>query len=123
MTNFEKYKEELTLSKFVDSMILNCDVCPVYPCRDELHDVGDECSKELFGWCGEEHTPPEEEVEMCCKNCKNRPEKTADYDDEPNGFNLTFSGDHRCVCHVDGDEYYSWYPEDDFYCRKFSQRR
>ena len=35
MTNFEKYVNSLTQDKFIDSMILNCDGCPVYPCNDE----------------------------------------------------------------------------------------
>lgn len=50
-----------------------------------------------------------------CKECKHRPIKEdaegADY-----GFNISApNGDERCPCLVE-DGWYSWIPEDDFYC-------
>lgn len=53
MTNFEKYKENLTAEKFADSMIFNCDSCPAYPCTGDPTD-GTECYDNLFAWCMEE---------------------------------------------------------------------
>ena len=29
MTNFEQYKANLTEEQFIDSMLLNCDACPI----------------------------------------------------------------------------------------------
>lgn len=56
MTNFERYKEELTQEQFINSMILNCDGCPVYPCNDEniTEDNGLDCEEKLLSWCEEE---------------------------------------------------------------------
>lgn len=55
MTNFERYKEELTMESFVASMIINCDGCPDVecPCRYDCVE-GIECEKELQPWCEEE---------------------------------------------------------------------
>lgn len=51
-----------------------------------------------------------------CKECKHRPVKR-DINGEDYGFNLISpnGGDERCPCLVD-DGWYSWMPEDDFYC-------
>ena len=51
-----------------------------------------------------------------CKGCKHRPIKE-DADGENYGFNLIepTEGDERCPCLV-SDGWYSWLPEDDFYC-------
>jgi len=53
MTNFEKYINSLTQDKFIDSMILNCDGCPAYPCNDEniTEDNGLDCEEKLRDWC------------------------------------------------------------------------
>lgn len=54
MTNFEKYRSSLTQDKFIDSMILNCDCCPAYPCNDEYitEDNVLDCEEKLRDWCG-----------------------------------------------------------------------
>lgn len=51
-----------------------------------------------------------------CKECKHRPIKE-DADGENYGFNLIepTEGDERCPCLI-SDGWYSWMPEDDFYC-------
>lgn len=51
-----------------------------------------------------------------CEECKHRPIKE-DVDGENYGFNLIgpTDGDERCPCLV-SDGWYSWMPEDDFYC-------
>lgn len=51
-----------------------------------------------------------------CKECKHRPIKE-DADGENYGFNLIepTKDDDRCPCLVD-DGWFSWMPEDDFYC-------
>ena len=51
-----------------------------------------------------------------CRECKHRPIKE-DVDGENYGFNLIepTDGDERCPCLV-SDGWYSWMPEDDFYC-------
>ena len=51
-----------------------------------------------------------------CKECKHRPIKE-DADGENYGFNLIEpnDGDESCPCLV-SDGWYSWMPEDDFYC-------
>lgn len=55
MTNFERYKQELTQEEFIQSMILNCDGCPVYPCKYYGGIVnGMEREEELERWCEEE---------------------------------------------------------------------
>lgn len=53
MTNFEKYKENLSAERFADSMILNCGGCPAYPCTDSPTD-GTECYDNLLAWCMED---------------------------------------------------------------------
>lgn len=53
MTNFEKYKEKLNKKQFIQSMILNCDGCPVYPCGLEDIVDGGECEEKLEEWCDE----------------------------------------------------------------------
>lgn len=58
MTNFEKYISNLTQDKFIDSMILNCDGCPAYPCNDEniTEDNGIDCEEKLRDWCETERS-------------------------------------------------------------------
>ena len=53
MTNFEQYLENLTEDKFIDSMILNCDGCPAFPCdeENETSDNGYDCEVNLREWC------------------------------------------------------------------------
>lgn len=53
MTNFERYRQNLTEAQFVESMVLNCDGCPAYPCAVADDDIatGIECYEELLAWC------------------------------------------------------------------------
>ena len=53
MTNFEKYKQDLTEEIFIDATILNCDGCPCFPCMEELPTCGTECEEQLQKWCDE----------------------------------------------------------------------
>lgn len=54
MTNFDKYKQDLTQDKFIMSMVLNCDGCPVVSCGlDGGIAIGEECIYELEKWCNE----------------------------------------------------------------------
>lgn len=46
-----------------------------------------------------------------CKDCKHRPSREFE---GAEGFALEFP-DYRCPCQCD-DGYYSWYPNDDWYC-------
>ena len=59
---------------------------------------------------------------ICCQECKHRPIKE-DADGENYGFNIIEpnDGDERCPCLV-SDGWYSWMPEDDFYCG-YGERR
>jgi hypothetical protein len=50
-----------------------------------------------------------------CKECKHRPQKPADYDEDCR--NLIFP-DNKCPCYCEDDEYYSWYPGDNWFCPK-----
>lgn len=49
-----------------------------------------------------------------CKNCIHRPEKPDGFTGD--GYELDFP-DSVCPCRAEEDEYYSWYPEDDWYCK------
>ena len=49
-----------------------------------------------------------------CKNCKHRP-KEPDFETYESGGDIDFP-DSKCPCKCSGDEYYSWYPEDDWFC-------
>jgi len=44
-----------------------------------------------------------------CRDCKHRPKET-------NEFDLEFPEGSKCPCQCSDDEYYSWYPEDDWFC-------
>lgn len=52
-----------------------------------------------------------------CKDCEHRPKKPDDYDptEADSGFTLEFP-DEVCPARVSGDDYYSWYPGDYFFC-------
>lgn len=55
-----------------------------------------------------------------CKECKHRPspKKPANY---KTGFDLYFP-DEECPCQCD-DGYYSWYPEDNWFCANGERRQ
>lgn len=50
-----------------------------------------------------------------CKDCKHRPQipNGQTYGD---GFDLKFPEGSKCPCQCLDDGYYSWYPEDDWFC-------
>jgi len=50
-----------------------------------------------------------------CKDCKHRP-KEPNFKTFENGFDIEFPEGSKCPCKCSGDEYYSWYPEDDWFC-------
>lgn len=50
-----------------------------------------------------------------CKDCKHRP-KEPNFETYESGFDLEFPEGSKCPCRCGGDEWYSWYPEDDWFC-------
>ena len=50
-----------------------------------------------------------------CKDCKHRP-KEPNLETYESGFDLEFPEGSKCPCLCCGDEWYSWYPEDDWFC-------
>ena len=50
-----------------------------------------------------------------CKDCKHRP-KEPNFKTYVDGFDIEFPEGSKCPCKCSGDEYYSWYPEDDWFC-------
>ena len=49
MTNFEYYKQEITQEEFIQSVLLNCDGCPAYPCGlDGIIDALNQASEEYL---------------------------------------------------------------------------
>ena len=57
----------------------------------------------------------EQEEIVRCKDCKHRP-KEPNWETYVDGFDIEFSEGSKCPCQCLGDEYYSWYPEDDWFC-------
>lgn len=51
---------------------------------------------------------------VLCKDCKHRPKKP-DWENYESGFDIEFP-DGKCPCQCSGDEWYSWYPKDDWFC-------
>ena len=56
-----------------------------------------------------------------CRDCKHRP-KEPNWKTYETGFDLEFPEDSKCPCQCSGDEYYSWYPEDDWFCANGERR-
>ena len=56
-----------------------------------------------------------------CKDCKHRPQipNGQTYGD---GFDLKFPDGSKCPCQCLDDGYYSWYPEDDWFCANGKRR-
>ena len=89
-----------------------CDVCPLnYDfcwCqglnKEEWEKYGDDWNEKV---CERKDRPeycPLKEIIMC-KDCKHRPDE-----------NYEFPEGSKCPCHCSGDEYYSWIPDDDWFC-------
>lgn len=57
----------------------------------------------------------EQEAVVRCKDCKHRPKKP-DWETYESGFDLEFPEGSKCPCRCCGDEWYSWYPEDNWFC-------
>ena len=61
------------------------------------------------------HALPSAEPQIThCRDCKHRPKATKADEKVFSGFSVKFP-DEKCPCQC-GDGWYSWYPEDDFYC-------
>ena len=56
-----------------------------------------------------------------CKDCKHRP-KEPNWKTYESGFDLEFPEGSKCPCCCHGDEWYSWYPEDDWFCANGERR-
>lgn len=74
MTNFDKFKKDMTKDFFIDIMLMNCDECPVTNC--ELRDTSvycEECSEILKKWCDENASDEQVAVGspmmVRCKDC------------------------------------------------------
>jgi hypothetical protein len=57
----------------------------------------------------------EQEAVVRCKDCKHRP-KEPNYKTYESGFDIEFPEGSKCPCRCSGDGFYSWYPEDDWFC-------
>lgn len=53
-----------------------------------------------------------------CGSCKHRP---FEVEDEGGNNRLKFP-DHRCPCYCAGDEWYSWMPDDDWFCANWERK-
>jgi len=56
-----------------------------------------------------------------CKDCKHRP-KEPNLETYENGFDIEFPEDSKCPCQCSSDRYYSWYPEDNWFCAEGERR-
>ena len=56
-----------------------------------------------------------------CKDCKHRP-KEPNLETYENGFDIEFPEDSKCPCQCSSDRYYSWYPDDDWFCAEGERR-
>lgn len=53
MTNFERFKEDLTQEQFIDIVLLNCEECTVKNCMAKEFGIieGGDCEEVLIEWC------------------------------------------------------------------------
>ena len=80
------------------------------PCR--ACDIGDTIDYFL----DEDISPTVDAVSVVrCRDCKHRP-KEPDWKTYESGLDLEFPEGSKCPCRCCGDEWYSWYPPDDWYC-------
>ena len=73
----------------------------------------------LYGFLGKVRAnlanfPTAQEV-VRCRECKHRP-KEPNFETYESGFDIEFPEGSKCPCKCSGDEYYSWYPEDNWFC-------
>ena len=76
--------------------------------KDYIVELREEEANELMDdhWVGEL---------VRCKDCKHRP-KEPNYKTYESGFDIEFPEGSKCPCRCSGDGFYSWYPEDDWFC-------
>jgi hypothetical protein len=63
----------------------------------------------------------EQEAVVRCKDCKHRP-KEPNFKTYESGFDIEFPEGSKCPCRCSGDGFYSWYPEDDWFCANGERR-
>ena len=63
----------------------------------------------------------EQEAVVRCKDCKHRP-KEPNWKTYEDGFDIEFPEGSKCPCQCSDDEYYSWYPRDDWFCANGERR-
>lgn len=63
----------------------------------------------------------EQKAIVRCKDCKHRP-KEPNFETYVNGFDIEFPEGSKCPCRCADDKYYSWYPEDDWFCANGAPR-
>lgn len=56
-----------------------------------------------------------------CKDCKHRPKKP-NFETYESGFDLEFPEGSKCPCRCCDDEWYSWYPDDEWFCADGERR-
>ena len=56
-----------------------------------------------------------------CKDCKHRP-KEPNWETYESGFDIEFPEGSKCPCRCSNDEWYSWYPEDNWFCADGERR-
>lgn len=92
----------------------------------------DEASEETLRYCIEQDLEDagfdvdisllkEQKAVVRCKDCKHRP-KEPNWKTYENGFDIEFPEDSKCPCQCSDDEYYSWYPRDDWFCANGERR-
>lgn len=86
-------------------------------CDDTVPWCCDECDAAIL-MAGEALKQPEI---VCCKDCKHRP-KEPNWKTCESGFDIEFPEGSKCPCQCSGDGYYSWYPEDDWFCANGERR-
>lgn len=115
----------------------NCGECPVcnellmcgVPCNGRgwgENDVRDYFSQGRPEWCPLKEQEAQKffvdesgkitplPVVVRCKDCKHRPKKP-DWETYEDGGDIEFP-DGKCPCQCSSDRYYSWYPDDDWFC-------
>ena len=58
MTNFEKYKSDLTLDRIARTYPFHCALCPAYPCMEHMRHMPttmERCTQKIFEWGDKEY--------------------------------------------------------------------
>ena len=77
----------------------------------------DDCTYENDGWCttrvlADALALLKEQEIVRCKDCKHKVDTLDDYND--------YEGE--CPCYCSGDSFYSWVPDDDWFCANGERR-